>query len=71
MPDKNHDRPLTDEILTAGRVADILEVTQKSVEKEIRENRLPGYKRLNRWYVFRSDLNAYIESGLRPEDSEG
>jgi hypothetical protein len=32
------------------------------VERELREGKLKGYKRLGKWFVLKSDLVAYIRS---------
>ena len=53
---------IEEEVMTAEEVASILNSSKKVVEKELREGKLQGYKRLSRWFVLKSDLVAYIKS---------
>jgi len=48
---------------TAEEVAELLGANKKVVEKKLREKELIGSKRFGKWFVLRSDLIAYIESG--------
>lgn len=50
-------------ILDAEQVAEILNSSKKVVEKELREGKLKGYKRLSKWFVLKSDLIQYIRTG--------
>lgn len=47
-------------ILDAEQVADLLSVSKKIVERELRDGKMKGYKRLNKWFVLKSDLISYI-----------
>lgn len=57
---------IEEEIFDAERVAEILGSSKKIIERELREGKMTGYKRLNKWFVLKSDLVAYI----READSE-
>jgi predicted XRE-type DNA-binding protein len=61
---------LEEDLLSAEKVAEVLEVSKKIVERELREGKLKGFKRLKKWYVFKSDLYAYIRQGGGPESGE-
>ncbi len=50
---------------TAEEVAELLGANKKVVEKKLRDKELIGSKRLGKWFVLRSDLIAYIESGKK------
>jgi len=51
------------EILTSEAVASILDSSKKIVERELREGKIKGTKRLGKWFILKSDLIAYIRSG--------
>jgi hypothetical protein len=53
---------IEEEILDAESVAVVLNSSKKVVERELREGKLKGYKRLGKWFVLKSDLVAYIRS---------
>jgi len=53
---------------TAEEVAELLGANKKVVEKKLREKELIGSKRFGKWFVLRSDLIAYIESGKKNLD---
>ena len=54
---------IQEEILTAQQVADILGVSKKVIERELREEKMKGSKRLGKWFVLKSDLVTYIKKG--------
>ena len=51
-----------EEILNADQVAEILNSSKKVVERELREGKLIGHKRLNKWFILKSNLIDYIRS---------
>lgn len=51
---------IEEEILDAEQTAEILNSSKKVVERELREGRLTGYKRLGKWFILKSDLIRYI-----------
>lgn len=64
MPDQEiYNVNVDEDLLTSDKVAEILEVSKKVISREIREGRLKAFKRLKKWYIFRSDLYAYIREG--------
>jgi excisionase family DNA binding protein len=50
------------DIYTVSQVATILDVTENTVREQIRNGKLKAYKKLNRWYVYKKDLDNYIKS---------
>jgi len=56
---------IEEEILTAQKAADLLSVSQKVIERELRNGTLKGAKRLGKWYILKSDLVHYIETGKK------
>ena len=54
---------IQEEILTAQQVADMLSVSKKVIERELREGKMKGSKRLGKWFVLKSDLITYIKEG--------
>ncbi len=61
---------LEEDLLSAEKVAELLDVSKKIVERELREGKLKGFKRLKKWYIFKSDLYAYIRQGGGAEEGE-
>lgn len=51
---------IEEEIFDAEKVAELLSASKKVIERELREGRMTGYKRLNKWFVLKSDLVRYI-----------
>lgn len=51
---------IEEDILDAEKVATILNSSKKVVERELREGKLMGHKRLGKWFVLKSELVAYI-----------
>ena len=51
---------IEEEIFDAEKVAEILNSSKKVIERELRERKMTGYKRLNKWFVLKSDLVKYI-----------
>ena len=48
------------DIYTLKQVCNLLEVKERSVGDALRNGELKGYKKLNKWYILKSDLLAYI-----------
>lgn len=59
---------IEEDILDADKVAAILNSSKKVVERELREGKLVGYKRLGKWFILKSELVAYIRTGQGFED---
>ena len=53
---------IEEEILDAEKVALLLNASKKVIERELREGKMQGYKRLNKWFVLKSDLVQYIRN---------
>lgn len=49
-------------ILTAEDVAELLNVSERSVRDVLNDGSLKGYKKFNRWYVFYQDVVTFIRS---------
>ena len=58
---------IEEEILNAEQVAEILNSSKKVVERELREGKLTGHKRLSKWFVLKSDLIAYIRTAPKED----
>lgn len=54
---------IEEDILTADKVAEILNSSKKVVERELRNGTMVGSKRLGKWFVLKSDLITYIKGG--------
>jgi hypothetical protein len=54
---------IEEQILTSAQVAEILNSSKRVIEKKLRAGEIRGSKRLNRWFVLKSDLVRYIEEG--------
>ena len=54
---------IQEEILTAEKVAKILNSSKKVIERELRDGNIKGAKRLGKWFVLKSDLISYIREG--------
>lgn len=61
---------IEEDILDADKVAAILNSSKKVVERELREGKLTGYKRLGKWFILKSELVAYIRSGRGHEEGD-
>lgn len=58
---------IEEEILNAEQVAEILNSSKKVVERELRDGKLTGHKRLSKWFVLKSDLIAYIRAAPKED----
>lgn len=56
-----------EEILNADQVAEILNSSKKVVERELREGKMIGHKRLNKWFILKSNLIDYIRTAPKEE----
>ena len=61
---------VAEELMTLESAAELLKVSVNTVERELREGRLKGFKRLKKWYVFKSDVFKYIREGATKEGGE-
>lgn len=62
---------IQEELLTLESTAELLKVSVNTVERELREGRLKGFKRLKKWYLFKSDVFAYVREGVSGKEKEG
>ena len=62
---------IQEELLTLESAAELLKVSVNTVERELREGRLKGFKRLKKWYLFKSDVFAYVREGVSGQEKEG
>lgn len=67
---RSYEIRIEEEILTDEAAAALLNCHLKTLQKEIREGRLKGTRRMGKWYVLKSDLIAYIRSGSASTDSD-
>jgi prophage antirepressor-like protein len=49
-------------ILTAEDVAELLQISERSVRDALNDGSLKGYKKFARWYVFYQDIVTFIRS---------
>ncbi|MFM9947087.1 MAG: helix-turn-helix domain-containing protein [Saprospiraceae bacterium] len=61
---------IQEELLTLESAAELLKVSVNTVERELREGRLKGFKRLKKWYLFKSDVFAYVREGVSGKEKE-
>lgn len=62
---------IQEELLTLESAAELLKVSVNTVERELREGGLKGFKRLKKWYLFKSDVFAYVREGVSGKEKEG
>ncbi|MCE5314164.1 MAG: helix-turn-helix domain-containing protein [Armatimonadota bacterium] len=64
-------RELMQKLLSTQEAADILNVTDLTVRRWIKEGRMKAIKLGGRlWRIQESDLEAFIRSGMRRDDDE-
>lgn len=51
-------------IYTTSELSDILKMSVEYICKELKEGRMQGYKKARRWYVFHSDLVAWLKASV-------
>jgi hypothetical protein len=61
---------IEEDILTDEAAADLLKCHLKSLQKELREGKLKGTKRMGKWYILKSDLIDYIRSGKGADEKD-
>ena len=59
---ERYDIRIEEEIYDAEGAAEILKSSKKVVERELREGKLTGHKRLGKWFVLKSDLISYLRT---------
>lgn len=52
----------SNDFMTVEQVAEKLAVTVFKVRELLRQKKLKGFKKLNRWYVFTNDLTDFIKT---------
>ena len=55
------------QVYTPQEVADILEVSRKTVYRKLRDGKLNGHKLEEHWRITRSDLEKYLGPALAAE----
>lgn len=50
---------------TVEEATEVLGMSKRSLEDEIRAGELKAYKRKSRWYIMHCDILAYIQSGQK------
>lgn len=60
---------IEEDILDAEKVASILNSSKKVIERELREGKLIGHKRLGKWFILKSELVAYIRRADNQEEA--
>ena len=50
--------------LTSRDVAAMLGVSHKTIERHAREGAIPAHFRLNRWFFFQSELDAWLKADV-------
>ena len=50
---------------TIDEACELLKVSKRSLEDEIRSGSLKASKRFSRWYILHSDLLTYIKGGKK------
>ena len=50
--------------LTSRDVAAMLGVSHKTIERHAREGTIPAHFRLNRWFFFQSELDAWLKANV-------
>ena len=53
----------SEKIMTVEEVAEMLKVTEATVRRAVNEGRLKAFKQFGKWYVFYSDIVAFIKAG--------
>lgn len=51
------------EIMTLREACEVLGVSERALGNEIRSGQLKAYKRLNKWFILKTDLIAYVTTG--------
>ena len=52
---------LSKDFLTIKEAAEMLDITENTLRETIRKEKLKAYKKFNRWYIFKTDLNNYLK----------
>ena len=53
----------SDSILTTSDIAELLNVSERTIRDAFNKSEIKGYKRFNKWYAFYSDIVDFIKSG--------
>ena len=51
--------------LTSRDVAAMLGVSHKTIERHAKRGDIPAHFRLNRWYFFQSELDAWLKADIQ------
>ena len=55
-------RHMEQKIYSPSEIARILKVSDESIYKALREQRMKGYKKFGKWFVFWQDVEEFIKS---------
>lgn len=55
---------MTSKPLTSRDVASLLGIGHKTVERHARKGEIPAHFRLNRWFFFQSELDAWLKADV-------
>jgi len=64
--------PEAEEFYTPDEIAAILRITEDSVTRLLRRNRMPGYKVEGSWRINKTEFREYMASlrNIKPEDKK-
>jgi len=62
MKTKKEADALVKSMLTVSETAVYMDITENKVREILRAGTLRGYKKLNKWFIFISDIHEYIIS---------
>ncbi len=54
------EKMLIEEVYTLVKACEFLDIKERSLGDLLRAGKIKGYKKLNKWYILKSDLLAYI-----------
>ena len=49
-------------IFTVPQLAEYLDISERTIREYLRDNRLKGFKKLNKWFIFFDDVIRFIKS---------
>ena len=49
-------------IFTVPQLAEYLDISERTIREYLRDSRLKGFKKLNKWFIFFDDVVSFIKS---------
>ena len=49
-------------IFTVPQLAEYLDISERTIREYLRDSRLKGFKKLNKWFIFFDDVVKFIQS---------